>query len=145
MFLLDYGPVYSFCCFSCERYNGILETQPTNNEAEVQLMQRFISHNNSFAFSQPTIFETEFAPFTIHTTVSRLTGSALQTIQPSVNDSLEIPKSYRRIILDEHDKTAIAKVIENLLSQTDIQVNSIACKYSSLSVGGRTYILCNQT
>ena len=69
-----------------------------------------------------------------------MTGSALQTIQPSVNhDSLELPKSYRRIILDEHDKTAIAKVLENLLSQTDIQVNSIACKYSSLSVGGRTY------
>ena len=127
--LLDYGPVYSFWCFSYERYNGILETQPTNNEVEVQLMQRFISDNNSFAFSQPTIFETEFAPFTIHTTVSRLTGSALQTIQPSVNyDSLELPKSYRRIILDKHDKTAIAKVLENLLSQTDIQVNSIACK-----------------
>ena len=139
--LLDYGPVYSFWCFSYERYNGILETQPTNNkEVEVQLMQRFISDNNSFAFSQPTIFETEFAPVTIHTTVSRLTGSALQTIQPSVNhDSLELPKSYRRIILDEHDMTAIAKVLENLLSQTDIQVNSIACKYSSLSVGGRTY------
>ena len=33
--------------FSYERYNGILETQPTN-EVEIQLMQRFISDNNSY-------------------------------------------------------------------------------------------------
>ena len=70
--------------------------------------------------------------------LSRLTGKALQTIQPSVNhDSLELLKSYRHI-LDEHT-TAIAKILENLLSQTNIQVNSTACKYSSLSIGGRTY------
>ena len=88
--LLDYGTVYSFWCFSYERYNGILETQPTNNkEVEVQLMQRFISDNNSFAFSQPNILEIEFAPVTIHPTLSPLTCSALQTIQPPCENSLE--------------------------------------------------------
>ena len=41
--LLDFGPVYSFCFFSFERYNGILGHYQTNNRIiEPQLMARFI-------------------------------------------------------------------------------------------------------
>ena len=29
--ILDYGPVYSFWCFSFERYNGIMGDYHTNN------------------------------------------------------------------------------------------------------------------
>ena len=75
--LLDYGPVYSFWCFSYERYNGILETQPTNNkDIETQLMQRFLCDNNCFAMFQPDLFNREFASVSICATSSRLTGSA---------------------------------------------------------------------
>ena len=48
--LLDYGPVYSFWCFSYERYNGILGNQPTSNrEIEPQIMMRFIADNTAYS------------------------------------------------------------------------------------------------
>ena len=38
----DFGPVYSFCCFSFERLNGILGSYHTNNHhISVQLMRHF--------------------------------------------------------------------------------------------------------
>lgn len=48
--LEDYGPVYGFWLFSYERYNGILEHQPTSNHCiEIQIMRRFLQDNTSFA------------------------------------------------------------------------------------------------
>ena len=39
----DYGPVYSFWCFSYERLNGILGSYPTNSHhISVQLARRFL-------------------------------------------------------------------------------------------------------
>ena len=41
--LLDFGPVYSFWCFSFERYNGILGSYQTNNNMiEPQIMGKFL-------------------------------------------------------------------------------------------------------
>ncbi|XP_073670897.1 uncharacterized protein [Paramisgurnus dabryanus] len=41
--MLDYGPVYSFWCFSFERFNGILGKFNNNNRAiEVQIMRQFL-------------------------------------------------------------------------------------------------------
>ena len=41
--ILDYGPVYSFWCFSFERYNGILGSYQTNNlTIEPQIMRKFL-------------------------------------------------------------------------------------------------------
>ena len=40
--LHDYGPIHNFWLFSYERYNGIMETFPSNNRSfEVQLMNKF--------------------------------------------------------------------------------------------------------
>lgn len=42
--MLDYGPVYSFWCFSFERYNGVLGNYHTNNhDVGVQIMKKFQS------------------------------------------------------------------------------------------------------
>uniref|UniRef100_A0A1X7VKE9 Uncharacterized protein n=1 Tax=Amphimedon queenslandica TaxID=400682 RepID=A0A1X7VKE9_AMPQE len=39
----DFGPVYSFWCFSFERLNGILGSYHTNNRnISVQIMKRFL-------------------------------------------------------------------------------------------------------
>lgn len=44
--LREFGPIYSFWLFPFERYNGILEEQPTNNRSiEIQLMRRFQRDN----------------------------------------------------------------------------------------------------
>ena len=40
--ILDFGPIYSFWCFSFERFNGLLGSYPTNKKnIEVQMMNRF--------------------------------------------------------------------------------------------------------
>ena len=42
----EFGPIHSFWLFPFERYNGILEGQPTNNcSIELQLMHRFQKDN----------------------------------------------------------------------------------------------------
>ena len=44
--LQEFGPIHSFWLFPFERYNGILEGQPSNNRSvEIQLMQRFQKDN----------------------------------------------------------------------------------------------------
>lgn len=44
--LREFGPIHSFWLFPFERYNGILEEQPTNNRSiEIQLMRRFQRDN----------------------------------------------------------------------------------------------------
>ena len=44
--LQEFGPIHSFWLFPFERYNGILEGQPSNNRSiEMQLMRRFQRDN----------------------------------------------------------------------------------------------------
>ena len=44
--LREFGPIHSFWLFPFERYNGILEGQPSNNRSiEMQLMRRFQNDN----------------------------------------------------------------------------------------------------
>ena len=50
--IMEFGPIHSFWLFPFERYNGILEGQPTNNRSvETQLLRRFrkdIRHLNLY-------------------------------------------------------------------------------------------------
>lgn len=47
----EFGPIHTFWLFPFERYNGILEGQPTNNRSiELQLMQRFLKDNMHLQF-----------------------------------------------------------------------------------------------
>lgn len=58
--ILDYGPVYAFWLFSYERFNGILQHQPTNNHClEIQVMRRFLQDNNAYSFQPPEDFQAE--------------------------------------------------------------------------------------
>ena len=102
-------------------------------------MRIFLSDNNCFAMFQPDLFDTEFASVSICATSSRLTGSALQTIQPSTTADIQLPKSYIRTVLSNEDKSVINQLLGSLHSIVVVSVNSIACKYSSLSVGSTTY------
>lgn len=46
--VLDYGPIHNFCCFSYERYNGMLENYPSNTSVEV-----WIDSWRNFSYHQP--------------------------------------------------------------------------------------------
>ena len=51
--LREFGPIHSFWLFPFERYNGILEGQPSNNRSiEMQLMRRFQSDNLNMQLHQ---------------------------------------------------------------------------------------------
>ena len=51
--LREFGPIHSFWLFPFERYNGILEDQPSNNRSiEMQLMRRFQSDNLNMQLHQ---------------------------------------------------------------------------------------------
>lgn len=64
--LLDFGPVYAFWLFAYERYNGILQHQPSSNRSvEIEVMRRFIDDNDAYAFKPPDLFHDEFAGFVI--------------------------------------------------------------------------------
>ena len=40
-YILDFGPIHNFWCFSYERYNSILENYPTNSSLETHCMKQF--------------------------------------------------------------------------------------------------------
>ena len=55
--VLDFGPEYSFWCFSFERYNGILGSLHVNNhQIELQLMRKFIERQQVGSMSWPEQF-----------------------------------------------------------------------------------------
>ena len=50
--ILDYGSVYTFWCFSFERYNGVLGSYYTNNHnIESLFMNKFILQQNSMSLN----------------------------------------------------------------------------------------------
>ena len=133
--LLDYGPVYSFWCFSYERYNGILGNQPTSNkDIEPQLMQRFLADNFAFSLTCPINFEDDFA--TVSLPSPRLAGSLLQSITPraSLSANFELPKHYTRTSLDTVDTiTHIVAKLEKC-EVFEIDVNKIARRYVAVTI-----------
>lgn len=137
--LLDYGPVYSFWCFSYERYNGILGSQPNNNRSiETQLMDRFLQDNSAFCLSHPTMFSDEFTPMCMPK--QRLTGSVFETMN-DMSTSFDVPKRFTRSTLDETDKESLKELIGkiNNCSSSSISVNSISCKYTSIVLDGQAF------
>ena len=62
-YILDYGPVYSFWCFSLERMNGILGWyHTTNHNISVQLAQRFLNSKVYAPLNWPQEYADEFLP-----------------------------------------------------------------------------------
>lgn len=93
----DYGPVYSFWCFSFERMNGILGSFHTNNKnISVQLTRRFLDSKLYAPMHWPGEFVREFFPLlkvcnyqkgslmqaTLETEISRSSPLALTPLPP---------------------------------------------------------------
>lgn len=135
---MDYGPVYSFWCFSYERYNGILGNQPNNNRnIESQLMHRFLVDNFAFSFVCPNSFYEDFNP--VCSLSSRLTGSVLQTMNPEFSAGIaNLPKRYTRAVLDcTEQETAIPLLAKLKACQSSaIKLNSIVTQYKSINING---------
>ena len=126
--ILDYGPIYGLWLFSYERYNGILQHQPTNNRSiEVQVLRRFLQDNTSYAYPLPQDFRDELD---IHASSQAVTGSLLCMEQNQAVFSVEVPKFYSRHGFSMDEITLLKSAIMMLIPDSNgIEVNSIYCKY----------------
>ena len=133
--LLDYGPVYGFWLFSYERYNGILEHQPTNNRSiEIQLMSRFIRDNNSYAIQPPDVYRDELND--LLTFRSCLTGSVLMA-HASLLVGYTFPTTCTRHVFGETELDLLKHVMVklNVLSNgQDCRLNSTYYKYKYVTM-----------
>ena len=86
--IFNYGPVYSFWIFNCERENGILGSYKTNKKnIEVQLIKKFLKESwarenefNSMNKQFTTIFEDLSGTSRERGTL----GDIYNTLQPSI-------------------------------------------------------------
>ena len=145
--LRDYGPVYAFWLFSYERYNGILGNQPNNNRAiETQLVDRFLRDNFMYSGMSelPSEFRDDFSPVLPYANES--VGSVGATLSSSEDTSIQLPSSCSRGTLDDDDILFVQSLYRKLnpVSLSDITVNSVFVKYTSLSLNGKSYNSCRR-
>ena len=136
--VLDYGPVQGFWCFSFEQYNGVLGKQPTNNRAiESQLLQQFLLDNIGSSFEFPNEFCKDFSSLSLNNfDRSRISGSVLDTIR--TQEFLLSTKS-KRCTFDSDDLRVLTQLYIKLHPQySDVTVNNIYTKYSSITRKGKT-------
>jgi hypothetical protein len=138
--LLDYGPVYGFWLFSYERYNGILQHQPTSNRCiEIQVMRRFIYDNTAFALQPPTEFGDRLGD--LCNLQPRVTGSLLLMTRESAEDHstlVELPSSYSYHVLTGADSDSLKRLLAILHSfcPEEVQVNSMCRRYKLVTLNG---------
>ena len=88
----DFGPVYSFWCFSFEQLNGVLGSYHTNNHhISVQLMRRFLDSKLYAPEKWPSEFVEEY--LTLLKGFDYNKGPLTQTTlnrDPSINDNLDV-------------------------------------------------------
>ena len=137
--LEDFGPVYAIWCFSFERYNGILGSQPNNNRSiEPQLMGRFMRDNFAYSFNFPAQFHEDFSPVCCDREL--IVGSLADTIHGDADDTLKPASSCVRCTFDDIDRTYVATLHQKLKPEMrGATVNSIYLRYTSMSCRGKRY------
>ena len=103
--VLDYGPIHEFWCYSFERFNGILGSQPSNNRAiEPQLLKQFLLDNASSCFDFPDEFNDDFCSLDLNNSKkSALRGSVLDTITDNHENMLLLSPKYKRCVINPDD------------------------------------------
>ena len=146
--ILDYGPVYSFWCFSFERYNGVLGKFCTNNKSiSIQIMRKFLAGqriNSSFSTLQlggiPSFQDMKLSQQTDKSTLSVISIYEMKRlgignniyIYGNFHENLSVPK------LDSIDVPQLAMIAENICSQLNIEVkvSKMIYSYSRIKLGG---------
>ena len=123
-----------------ERYNGILEQQPTNNwSIEIQLMRRFIHGNNAYTILPPPLYRDELQSLVCfqHT----LTGSLLMTAE---NMDHELPTLCTRHVFETCEMQILKELMMKLsvLPTEDdrVTLNSLYYKYRECSIKGKKFL-----
>lgn len=167
--LYAYGPVHNFWLYSYERYNGILESMPSNNRSlEIQLMARFYKEFNLYACSSQFMsdeYQEEFGELITAYLNPKLSGSLEVTIHGRHSDvvdprkvknwsiqasSLEIifPKFYIRSAscstMLSQLKNAYISLYPNM-NKEKFGINAVVRKYSSVTFEGVNFNSRNES
>ena len=136
--ILDYGPVYAFWLFSYERFNGILEHQPTSNHSiEIQVMRRFMQDNSAFAFQPPDEYQEELAA--LCTLKPNVTGSLLLTNDTHTSNSVEFPTTYKYHVFTDCEVNYLKQLISLQVPSDEITVNSVCPRFKIAFINGIRY------
>ena len=152
----NFGSVYGFWLFSCERFNGILGAFHSNGrEIEVQIMRKFTSSGilANLQFSLPRQYENYFVEhcqvlsvdptLDFHQSIS-LTSSASGPLSGKESvwsdfSTLSILTSYKIGSLDNDSRNLLQQVYFKLYPQSSVELSTLFKKYSSVTVGGERY------
>lgn len=138
--ILDFGPIYSFWLFSYERFNGILQHQPTNNHCiEIQVMRRFIEDNIAYAFQPPDNFHDELAIFC--DCKPSVTGSLLLTESHTSCNLVELPSSYTYHVFTDYELRYLKMLLAILLKvpSDEVNLNSMCQQFKVVHINGLKY------
>ena len=152
--LLDYGPTHNFWLFAYERYNGILESFPTNHRSlEIQLMKRFLREFKlSTSLPIPDLFKEEVGEFMSHQLQPKLQGSVRTTVHgktnrrfdpsrinswsiDSIRSEVEFPSVYVRSALHEEVLTRLLNIYSSLYPSLKLEqssLNTVCKKFSQV-------------
>ncbi len=136
-FVLDYGPIHEFWCYSFERYNGILGNQPSNNRAiEPQLLKQFLLDDVSSRFNFRDEFKNDFLSLDLNNAKkSALRGSVLDTITDDNEDMFLLPPKFKRCVISRNDADLVQQLFKKIyLNCSSVQINSIYKKYASVTL-----------
>ena len=155
--IIDHGPVYSFWCFSFERYNGIIGNTLTNKRSlELQLMrklmvQRFLDNVKFPIEYQEDFFVLMHNPLESENTTTKSVSQTLNVMSTTiplttVNWSdlsvVILPSSYKVRSLENVEQNSLFSVYKSLYPEQIIEKKSMAetiKTYSSVTVGNQLY------
>ena len=140
--VLDYGPIHEFWCYSFERFNGILGSQPSNNRAiEPQLLKKFLLDNASSCFDFPDEFNDDFCSLDLsNSKKSALRGSVLDTITDNHENMLLLSPKYKRCVINPDDVVLLQQLFIKLNPNcSSVFINSIYKKYTSVTLKRKVY------
>lgn len=133
----DFGPVYSFWCFSYERMNGVLGAYHTNNHhVSVQYMRRFLDSKIYAPIYWPKEFTNEYLPLLQRSIYQKgsLMQAAIETEMSSQSFTLLPP--VLEIALSASQKLDVHSFFEKELSGISFVVKTLCLQTKALAING---------
>lgn len=146
--ILDFGPAHAIWLFSFERYNGILEALPNNNNRsiEVQLMKRFMENTEQLVLPEEHIFKSKRVVGTLSqglrvpTCIPDLAcdSTNMWLLDPKCH---ELPKFFQRGIFSDEKVAELKQLYAKLLNVpiTSVSAPNAYRKYQQINVNGKLF------
>ena len=156
--IVDHGPIYSFWCFSFERYNGIMGSVSTNKRSlELQLMRKLVLSQSLESLQLPQQYTGQFQHLVgnplnsvsktsssqeDYTFQSMSTACPVSSVDWSLLSQVNLPSNYKLQSLDSSDLDILLIVYKSLYQNEVIDATVLAetiKKFATLTIGDQLY------